>query len=227
MCGIFFSCSQYKPSSLPNVDYLNRRGPDCSNTVFSELRRQLFNPVNDCPLNTIYLTFHASVLSLRGDETIQQPLKDPAKGSILCWNGEAWKIDDFPITGNDAKVMFEHLITAAEPCMVDRENLPCSEGKTLQNIVSVLNNFSGPASFVFYDAQNQRIFYGRDSLGRRSLLQKRGSDGSLLISSVREFLDPDSWDEIEAGKIYMLNFSDHHDVGRGIIQTQPAVKVRF
>ena len=111
--------------------------------------------------------------------------------------------------------------------MVDRENLPCSEGKTLQNIVSVLNNFSGPASFVFYDAQNQRIFYGRDSLGRRSLLQKRGSDGSLLISSVREFLDSDSWDEIEAGKIYMLYFSDHHDVGREIIQTQPAVKVRF
>lgn len=228
MCGIFFSYSQSEPSPPRSLvcDYLDRRGPDGSNTVHFEIKGNSLSSANECILGVIYLTFYASVLSLRGGKIIKQPLQDPTTGSILCWNGEIWNLNDQPVIGNDTKIAFELLLRAAEPPSINGKKLSSSDDETRQNIVSVISSFSGPASFLFYDARNQRVFYGRDSLGRRSLLQKRGLDRNLSISSVRHPSDSSNWDEVEAGHIHMLDLMKKDDADCGIIKIIASTKVR-
>lgn len=228
MCGIFFSYSQSKPSPSCNLIYdcLDRRGPDGSNLLSLEIRESSLDYTNECDLGFVYLTFYSSVLSLRGDKTIKQPLQDPSTGSIFCWNGEAWNFNDQPVIGNDTEIVFELLLRATEISTTKGKHVSSSDDETAQGIVSVLSSISGPASFVFYEAQNQRIFYGRDSLGRRSLLQKRNLNGNLSISSVRPLSDSSIWDEVEAGDIRMLDLKKKVDAGHGVLRTIASTKVR-
>lgn len=228
MCGIFFSYSQSKPSPPCNsiCDYLNRRGPDSSNLLSLEIRDSSLGYINECDLGSFYLTFYSSVLSLRGNKITKQPLQDSSTGSIFCWNGEAWNFNDQPVIGNDTEIIFELLLRAAETSTTKGKLVSSSDDKIAQGIVSVLSSISGPASFVFYEAQNQRIFYGRDSLGRRSLLQKRNLDRSLSISSIRPPSDSSIWDEVEAGDIRMLDLKKKFDAGHGVIRTIASTKVR-
>ena len=228
MCGIFFSYSQCKPSPPCNLicGYLDRRGPDGSNLLSLEIRKSSLEDINDCDCEFVYLTFYSSVLSLRGDKTTKQPLQDPSTGSIFCWNGEAWNLNDQPVIGSDTEIVFELLLRAAETSTIKGKHVSSSDDETAQGIVSVLSSISGPASFVFYEAQNQRIFYGRDSLGRRSLLQKRNLDRSLSISSVRPPSDSSIWDEVEAGDIRMLDLKKKGNAGHGVIRMIASTKVR-
>ncbi|KAJ4379792.1 hypothetical protein N0V86_004976 [Didymella sp. IMI 355093] len=55
---------------------------------------------------------------------------------------------------------------------------------------------------------NKCLYYGRDCLGRRSLLRKITADGSLLLSSVCDNASGEGWEEVEADGIYMLDLDD-------------------
>lgn len=202
MCGIYFSAAQGR-QHVPDgkiVDLLNRRGPD---NVGSTQRKVIV----EASTKPIFLNTISTVLSLRGDTTIHQPLEDPLSGSLLCWNGEAWKHNDKPIFGNDAAVVFDSMIKAMQ--VLPQRDDPAFEHRIASLIAfqSVMESISGPFAFVFYDAKSQRLFFGRDRLGRRSLLIGKGLQEELILSSISNGPTSGGWEEVEANGIYMLDLT--------------------
>jgi asparagine synthetase B (glutamine-hydrolysing) len=142
----------------------------------------------------------STVLALRGGHVVAQPFTDISSGSALCWNGEAWKIGSEPVAGNDGEAIFDLLLEASSA------EKPVSE--SVRAVLKVLQSISGPFAFVFLDKLHSQIYYGRDRLGRRSLLLKDNDHAtSLELSSTAE---PASgpWKEVEADAVYQLTHSD-------------------
>ena len=153
---------------------------------------------NGCA-EAIYLNATASVLSLRGKSVTRQPITgnvdhEAPVSSFLCWNGEAWKIGESSVAGSDSPLVFELLQDATTAC-------DCSEYKSLrpegsscvppQDVLAAIKEIAGPFAFAFYDSLHQKLYYGRDCLGRRSLLHEMTPSGSLVISSIAnvKFID--------------------------------------
>jgi asparagine synthetase B (glutamine-hydrolysing) len=163
MCGIFFSIAKGQPLP-PNEDtaaHLRARGPDAFRTVSIKTREA-----------DRILTFSSSVLALRGDDIQEQPLCDEENGSVFCWNGEAWKSDNEVVVVNDSRLVFHKLLSATAA-----EHPPTA-------IAQVLSNLAGPFAFVFYDGRTSTAYFGRDGLGRRSLIIREDDDKSLSICSI-------------------------------------------
>lgn len=207
MCGIFFSCTNQKavgPSDCHYAD-LRRRGPDSFKTIQRQIlvkQLDLGHKTSSCVYN---LNFTATVLSLRGDLIVGQPIEDAQSGSILCWNGEAWNVNGTAVVGNDAMVIMNLLLEAVGSQSSSSIKDEALEGVTSQAVLDVISSISGPFAFLFFDAQSQTIFYGRDSLGRRSLLQNIATDGNLLLSSISQSSAMDGWTEVEACCIYRVD----------------------
>lgn len=139
----------------------------------------------------------STVLALRGGHVTAQPFLDASSGSALCWNGEAWKIGLDLVTGNDGQAVFDLLIQASSS-----QTLPAD---AVSAILKVLHSISGPFAFVFLDRTHNQMFFGRDRLGRRSLVFKNNVDlGVLELSSIPG--DNGSWEEVEADAIYQLSY---------------------
>ncbi len=215
MCGILFSYTnqQVHKSSDSTHEYLRRRGPDCFKTIHRQVEGERPDSAVETDTPISYLTFVATVLSLRGDRLVEQPLEDEQSGSILCWNGEAWKLNDTTVVGNDAVAIMSLLVNAIESHSIGTIKDATSEEEASQAVSDVMTSISGPYAFVFYDAQYQRIFYGRDTLGRRSLLQKIHPDGGLSLSSISQSPIADCI-EVEAGFIYRMDLASSTDTPR-------------
>lgn len=158
---------------------LVNRGPDHTGTVQVQL---------DQP--GLFLTFTSTVLSLRGDHIAKQPFTDPASGSVLCWNGEAWGIRGESVQGNDGEAVLALLAEASR-----------SAAHTPGQILDVLRAIEGPFAFIYLDKPAKRLYYGRDRLGRRSLLVKQGQP--FALSSIAE-TPVEGWCEVEADGCYTL-----------------------
>ena len=167
MCGIYFSLSCTVPYAPDHetTSALRSRGPDGFETVTTHVTTKH-------PYRKRNLIFCSSVLALRGNHTQEQPLVDATTGSILCWNGEAWKKDGRRLSGNDSTVVFNSLVAAA----VTEPPPSC--------IVEVLTSITGPFAFVFYDGVSSILYYGRDRLGRRSLILQQENPDHLTVCSV-------------------------------------------
>ncbi|MCJ1288281.1 hypothetical protein MMC26_007636 [Xylographa opegraphella] len=211
MCGIFFSCSTIKPifPSERLLDHLKRRGPDSVKAVQREY--QSINTTElvaqNSPVQTLHLVFVSTVLSLRGNAIVEQPLVDKDSGSLLCWNGEAWSLGKEPITGNDAQAVFHALLNSTETFSTGREMQPGERESRVQAVFGTIAGLSGPFSFVFYDAPSQQLFYGRDVIGRRSLLHWRSSPYEFMISSISDWAASESLAEVEAYGIQIISLS--------------------
>ncbi|KAI4254561.1 MAG: hypothetical protein LQ352_003032 [Teloschistes flavicans] len=189
MCGINFSLNCQAELSAEFLNILHRRGPDQIRQISVQRNR-----------NT--LCFIASVLSLRGLALTQQPLQDPLSESVLCWNGEAWKIDDDAVIGNDAKEVFDLLLRSTLSGFAS----PTVEDTAVDGaVVKALQRIFGPYAFIFYSPIYEKIYYGRDILGRRSLLINKDDIGSLKISSVCTGSSSGKWVEVEADGIYAID----------------------
>jgi asparagine synthetase B (glutamine-hydrolysing) len=188
MCGIFASVIRGSPGLEPSDKLghrLRNRGPDRTGTVHRRLGPGDGNP------DWTSLTFASSVLALRGDGITGQPLMNPQTGAVLCWNGEAWSIDGKPVTGNDATAIFPLLQSA--------------EG--VDAVLDVLRSIQGPFAFIYWDGRRDgQIFFGRDRLGRRSLLAQDARD-YFLLSSVADST-ASSWNEVEADGVYVMDLVD-------------------
>jgi len=200
MCGIFFSLST-KPTQ-PNQEtrnLLEKRGPDSTqtHTVRREVKGQ--DAVSQPPQ---HLTFISTVLSLRGYHVYSQPLIDKSTQSVLCWNGEAWKIAGEPVSGNDTERVFSLFLKAVS---VDYSD-------TSHRLAEAVASISGPFAFVFYDAVNGRLFFSRDCLGRRSLLQGFEEDGSLKICSLCDGSSSALFEEVGFAGVYMIDLDAYQDV---------------
>ena len=208
MCGFALFCS-LRAFPNPNedlVELLRRRGPD----DLRVLRRNL--SATDCvlrdgPQQTLFFTLVASVLWLRGESIVSQPLLDEVTESFLVWNGEAWRVDGKVITGSDSAFIFRSLLLSCTKKLRDSSDESPKEVLIAQAINEVLESICGPFSFIFYEGCTQRIFYGRDVLGRRSLLKLQNEDGTFQLSSVSPGLASGMWTEVETGGIFLLKLS--------------------
>ena len=215
MCGIFFSCSQvgHQPPSSALLDSLKRRGPDGVDSVLQTVTLETTvasrNPSTEMQNRNYFLTFLSTVLSLRGSSNIKQPLRDQESGSILCWNGEAWMIGNQTIQSNDADYVFNVFLKAVQRPSDDANYVLASRDHSLQGIIDLLSSITGPYAFVFHDAQHHRVLYGRDALGRRSLLTKRYSSTSIALSSTCDPTESEDWMEVEADGIYVLDLTNN------------------
>ena len=109
-------------------------------------------------------------MHLRGPSAVVQPLEDAA-GNALLWNGE--------IFGGSAALV-------QEGCS-DTEAMLHALGQCA-SVPALMAQVHGPWAFVYWHAATSTLWYGRDPLGRRSLLraEPHGPDGRrrLLLCSV-------------------------------------------
>ncbi|KFY72316.1 hypothetical protein V499_07541 [Pseudogymnoascus sp. VKM F-103] len=189
MCGIFTSISKTEaPSPNPELlQHLANRGPDLSNTLRAVAQTAIDG-------DTVSLLFTSTVLSLRGGHVTAQPLSTTETGSVLCWNGEAWKIGHDVVEGNDG----EAIIGLLDASIVSR-----SADESINAVLDVLRTISGPFAFVYYDKIHRLVYFGRDCLGRRSLLyNSEDISDAIQFSSIADSTSS-SWKEVEADGIYV------------------------
>jgi len=131
------------------------------------------------------LTFMASVLNLRSCSLIKQPVTD-REGNVLLFNGEIYKGPGFGIKTSDTLYLSEAF-----------------RGLDEQGIIYLLDQVEGPWSFIYWSSG--KIYYGRDKLGRRSLVR---SHDHKMISSVCANTAMDHWEEVPAGNgIFVLDLN--------------------
>lgn len=196
MCGIHVVISSKGDAEKPDqnvLKLLEQRGPD-------RLEIQKLDHLEaGLPGSKPYhITLAASVLALRGGYIQPQPLVNEDASCVFCWNGDAWKYNGLPVTGNDTAFVFELLLARSKT----------STNTFVLDILNLFTKIEGPFSFVLYDAAHSKAFYGRDRLGRRSLLQSVGGDGTTTISSVGLNPLPASCEEVNTGGIHVLDFQD-------------------
>ena len=193
MCGIhavISSTSQVHDLELERR--LRNRGPDHLGTVETRVEP-----------GPAVLTFTSTVLALRGDHLTKQPFHDSDTGSVLCWNGEAWKIGGRLVEGNDGEALFG-LLTQASASSLSSSPSP-SPQDTRSALLRVLRSIEGPFAFVYFDKPTGTLFFGRDRLGRRSLTTYCDNTMSFMVlSSIAESNDP-AWKEVEADGIYTID----------------------
>lgn len=196
MCGIYCSISSGGTVLCSNEtrELLKARGPD------SEI--ELSFPSSSCasaPSEKGKEMFHTNVLctvlALRGDAIESQPVRSQESESFLCWNGEAWKQNGQVIAGNDSRQVFNSLNRAClSTHLLDRDH-----------VYDALTSIAGPFAFVFFDAQSSRILYGRDRLGRRSLLTQPLLDGGIAFCSITDDPRSPGWKEVESGGVHVID----------------------
>lgn len=193
MCGIHATISVAKHIEIS--EHLRRslinRGPD----HIGRLERRISLP-SVAPDFGIALTFTSTVLALRGDHVAKQPFQHANSDSVLCWNGEAWKIDGQVVSGNDGEAIFARIVQCEGSTAEDRQ----------MHIVNNLRKIQGPFAFVFYDSVSQCLYFGRDRLGRRSLLMREEPDGQTLSFSSLADNPASGWEEVQANGIYSVHF---------------------
>ncbi|KAJ5280959.1 hypothetical protein N7478_006331 [Penicillium angulare] len=202
MCGIFFCLSSGSKVPTPETQaLLKSRGPDSCQSHF--VRKDV--STQDGEFLACHLTFTSTVLSLRGDHIYTQPIVDPATQSVLCWNGEAWKVAGKRVSGNDT----EHVLSLFLQAVADDGNGDDSNSST-HRLGQAVATISGPFAFVFYDAVHSRVFFSRDCLGRRSLLQENDEDGSLKICSICDGSSSEDFAEVGFDGVYMIDLAAPH-----------------
>lgn len=194
MCGIFFSISIGDPNlaTASTKEFLSRRGPD-----HTSVYNKLF--VSNDVQHTISL--HCSVLGLRGGLT-PQPLVDDR--SLLCWNGEAYEIGNKPVTGSDTKAIYELLCKASR----SKEGKNYGSKTRFLPLLEAISHISGPYAMIYLDVETHCLWFGRDCLGRRSLLLHKDMSGGISLSSViADDTSTSDWIEVEADGMYIADLT--------------------
>lgn len=173
MCGILFSLKRVSSDIIETTDEFLVHQVSCRGPDSLRTIR--------AHAHGQHLSFTASVLHLRGTQVTLQPIKSDT-GDTLCWNGEAWEGLDIGIEENDTQALFKALTRQ-------------SGGTT-----AVLQNVKGPYAFVYHEIAAGKLWYGRDILGRRSLLHRDEEDGFVLCSIGRR--DQDGWSEVDTTGIH-------------------------
>lgn len=167
--------------------FINSRGPDYNSPLCDQRAR--------CGLR---LRLKASILHLRGDKMVKQPVISD-NGDMLLFNGQIYEFsgDLLPERTSDTLFLWNKLRYL----------------KTKQEVCSVFSNIDGPFSFIYWCNNLNSLFYGRDIFGRKSLCQVSGGAEQypLIISSVgvrEKFLvEGLYWTEVDCTGLHCLDFS--------------------
>lgn len=210
MCGIFCAVARHGCHVVPSSTVKQRllaRGPDASKEI-------LFTVGGASGNDVVSLTLFSTVLSLRGPVTTEQPFQQHGSSdSALCWNGEAWNIRRQRLDENDNDTAAVHELLCLALCPLGQSETRLQESAVASacTVSRTLAQISGPYAFVYYHKHTSRLFFGRDFLGRRSLLWKVGQHGELLLSSIGDGSLDGSWTEVEADGIYCIDLNSASD----------------
>uniref|UniRef100_A0A0K8T8K4 Glutamine amidotransferase type-2 domain-containing protein n=1 Tax=Lygus hesperus TaxID=30085 RepID=A0A0K8T8K4_LYGHE len=152
------------------ISSTNNLSSKLSNSVV-ELRGLLSNRGPDCqcshevcvPDLSWHIAAYGSTLWTQGPSPTHQPLITD-RGSFLLWNGDVYDDNSCSRTTSDSALVLQKFEEEKDPL------------KTLSGIC-------GPYAFIFYDPDTRSIWFGRDPIGRCSLLIHAEKD-LLVISSV-------------------------------------------
>ena len=211
MCGIFCTiCASTnevqckKKTIVESVKpFLLRRGPDhfgekqisCShadNDGDAFMAGHLSGTSNAC--SSINLA--SVVLHLRGESIAKQPVED-GFGNILAWNGEIFDGLEVHEYESDTTALLRNLHVNTS-----------SVEDGIEHVLKTMSRIHGPWAFVYYQANQHTLWFGRDYFGRRSLLWHFPSSNSDLfaLSSVgtrfKENTGEQFWKEVPAIGIY-------------------------
>jgi len=192
MCGIAVcirqtgcQCEEISPHSPIWAQWIASnaaRGPD------SQSREDVVITTDSQITTSVSLSFIAATLHLRGSRVVPQP--HSFEGNVFCWNGEVFEGLEIPDNANDGEILFSALNALSDPA----------------DICSYMATIEGPYAFVFYHRKTQRLMFGRDPLGRRSLLIHIPTviNPYLLISSTSAGKGGYTFQEVDPGHIYSL-----------------------
>ncbi|KAK8753792.1 hypothetical protein OTU49_001603 [Cherax quadricarinatus] len=183
MCGICFMCGwsisaqMLQEQVLSCCSSLSNRGPDACAMTLVPITAEVVGLFEGC------------LLWLQGDQPTTQPLLDH-RGNLLLWNGDILAGLQITKGMSDTQYISESLSTKEEA-----------------DITSFLGNIKGPWALIYYQKHTQRLYFGRDVLGRHSLLWRLPSATSrvFLIASVCR--QDDRVKEIPALGLYYVDFS--------------------
>ncbi|XP_075962793.1 asparagine synthetase domain-containing protein 1 [Anarhichas minor] len=201
MCGIFCLLSLSPTQCVWDKtlhEHLRRRGPDLS----QDLTVGGTDPCYQC-------LFSAHVLHLRGLLT-PQPVRDDT-GNVLLWNGEIFGGLPVMPEENDTAVVSERLSSCDGP----------------SEILSVLSAVRGPWGFVYYQKAGDYLWFGRDFLGRRSLLWKFDAEvNALTLTSVAARQSgpgpaQSAWREVPAAGVYRIDLKAVTQAGSVTFELYP------
>ncbi|KAK0246021.1 asparagine synthase-domain-containing protein [Armillaria nabsnona] len=201
MCGIFV-CARRLQGDPQTFDTTNSsfeklciglrhanaaRGPDAQRSHKVSFR------ASTSDAGTVSLEFFASELCLRGSRPVVQP--HIRNGDILCWNGEIFEGLDMVPAENDGVKLFESSKDLKSPAQIR----------------DLFSSVEGPYAFVFHHEESGCLIFGRDPLGRRSLLIHKPSLSHpyLILTSVTSGTDAGcSFEELSTDHIFYLNLKD-------------------
>ena len=218
MCGIYISLSsgrRHPPSEELKRD-LSCRGPHISGRINSLTTHDAQEDIKDGPVPVKFFIF-STVLALRGTSKVAQPIRDRDSGAFLCWNGEAWKISGIPVEGNDALAVSSRLFKCTaelDAVKDDKDHTLPSDGldpvqrAALQAYSHEISKIAGPFAFVFWSDKHKLLLFGRDCLGRRSLVCKVNLSQGFVISSICGTGQPGDWIEVATKGLYYMNFKN-------------------
>jgi asparagine synthetase B (glutamine-hydrolysing) len=240
-------------ASLNDVDHrlsqaLARRGPD---VPYGRL-----SPVVISDDKSASMTLHTSVLHMRGQCPIAQPISFPIGAFLLndnnndrekevsrrkcalCWNGECYTY------AKAVKAEMEHefendnnlrchrgdmvelissmtveeeqsdtiLVTEllAEAIATSQQSGSCEH----EAISNAIGRIHGEFAFILSIPSSYCVYYGRDCLGRRSLLVNKSFPGVIVLSSVaigslmsngQQIPNGNDWEELPPGIVYRID----------------------
>uniref|UniRef100_A0A7S2SRY2 Glutamine amidotransferase type-2 domain-containing protein n=1 Tax=Mucochytrium quahogii TaxID=96639 RepID=A0A7S2SRY2_9STRA len=145
-----------------------------------------------------------AVLDLRGQGgPVEQPVEDSDK-NMLLFNGEIYRGPEW----------FADRAEGASDTMYLLEYL--HKYKTADEIVNALSLLQGPWSLIYWQQSTGKLYFGRDPLGRRSLLIKNTKE-MLVLASVAPHGETgiDQWSEVVPSGIY---YTDINEVDVNVIK---------
>ncbi|CAH1760169.1 3067_t:CDS:10 [Entrophospora sp. SA101] len=220
MCGILFRLSHDNYNANDKIfqkdlwDLLinknKQRGPDGISKFSKSIKlieeKSIIDDDSRGKVNELLLDFFGAVLHLRGKELTEQPLISE-NHDILLWNGEIFDGFEIPKDENDTI----HLFNSLKGIENDDESY---------KILNVLEKIEGPYSIIYWQNSTKKLWFGRDYLGRRSLLWYKpklllNKKDDFILTSVGCKLPKNNHDdgdenhyfqEVPADGIYCLDF---------------------
>ncbi|KAJ1913041.1 hypothetical protein H4219_005377 [Mycoemilia scoparia] len=208
MCGIqlFISQAGQSPDIQNQLQKLTKEITKANSNRGPDYHGQVHTTTNN---NTMDLDFGSHVLYLRGLEVEPQPIQNKNHSQdVFCWNGEIFDDPAIGIHENDGKILFEKLQNALSVTT-------SSSSETTQAILTVFENVRGPYAFIFYHERDNRLWFGRDCLGRRSLVWHLPNEKFPVFNSCDDEQEVDStkfWHEVKAKRIYSLDMNKISDI---------------
>ncbi|EZA50264.1 hypothetical protein DMN91_012536 [Ooceraea biroi] len=159
MCGIF--CSLYQPD---NSSESSKQWNMCKDMIATRGPDHLTEKYMSLSHNW-HGYFAAAILWMQGPRTTIQPSMDD-NGNLLLWNGD----------------LFSGCLARDDVCDT---NVILDELQFTTNVMSVLRKIEGPYSLIYYQKSSNTLYFGRDIIGRHSLLLKVDNEvNSLTLTSV-------------------------------------------